>query len=183
MADPELVEYYTRALRGGFSRAFGNRIGDAHETAMLESLLSSADRLAEQLEHSILDAPWLRAETLKLVDEWINQPGDVLNLADLRDALTPMFGVPRAMLIARTETANTFNGAFAAGLRAHGWRRIRWIAASDACEECAALDGEEMSIEEYEANATQHPNCSCSCEPAGEDEETDDIDQEEEAEA
>jgi hypothetical protein len=181
MADPELVEYYTRALRGGFTRAFGSRVGAAHEEAMLGSLLGSAERLAEQLDHSILDAPWLRAEAMKIVDEWIHQPGEELSLSDLRTSLEPMFSPSRAMTIARTETANVYNGAFAAGLRAHGWTHVTWIAAGDACEECAALDGETMSLSEYEQNATMHPNCSCSCEPAGGDEEGADEGEEPEA--
>jgi hypothetical protein len=181
MGDPELVEYYTRALRGGFTRAFGSRVSEAHEQAMLESLLGSAERLAEQLDHSILDAPWLRAEAMKIVDEWIHQPGETLELGDLRESLSPMFSASRALTIARSETANVYNGAFAAGLRAHGWTHITWIAADDACPECSEMDGQTISLAEYEADPTLHPNCSCSGEPSmGDDDEA--APEEEEAE-
>lgn len=169
-ADPELVEYYSRSLRAGFGRAFGSKIGAAHEEAMLESLLSQADRMAEQLESSILDAPWLRGEIGKIVSEWIEQPGDTLNMADLRSSLSAVLGPSQALKVARSEVGQTFNGAFALGLRAHGWRSVEWISADDACEDCLALDGTTMSLEEYEANPTMHPNCSCSAAPAGEDE-------------
>ncbi len=171
MPDPELVEYYTRALRAGYDRAYGSRVSEAHEAEGLRVLLTSADRMAEQLEQSVLDAPWLQGEVAKLVSDWIDQPGDTLQLSDLVDTLSPIFSPSRALMIARTEVSNTFNGAYAAGLRAHGWRRMAWIAADDACEECQALDGQEMSIEEFEANLSPHPNCSCSGEPVGEDEE------------
>jgi hypothetical protein len=171
MPDPQLVEYYTRSLRAGFNRAFGNRIGEAHEAEMLGSLLNTADRMADQLEHSILDAPWLRDEVGQLVTTWIEQPGDELDFGELRDSLSAVFGPSRALTIARSEVGQTFNGAYAAGLRAHGWRKVTWIAGDDACEECLSLDGTDMSIEEYEASSTVHPNCSCSAEPSGEDEE------------
>jgi hypothetical protein len=171
MPDPELTDHYASILRAGFDLATGGDepISDELDAESLRSLLLSADRLAEQLDHSIMDAPWLRSDVAKLVDEWVNQPGEVLDLTELRQALEPLFGPGRSLMIARTETANAFNGANAAGLRAHGWTQVTWIAAPDACPECAELDGEVMSIGEYEAEPTLHPNCSCTAEPYAEE--------------
>jgi hypothetical protein len=163
--DPELVDYYSRTLRAGYDRAFGGMVSDAHEAEGLRSILTSADRLAEQLDQSVLDAPWLRGEVGKLVGDWVDQPGEELDFSELVDSLNAVFSPARALMIARSEVAQTFNGAFAAGLRAHGWTNVIWIAAPDACEECAAMDGQVLSISEYESSSTLHPNCSCSCEP------------------
>jgi hypothetical protein len=182
VADPTLVDRYTRILRAGFDRATSGDepISDELDAAALGSLLGSADRLAEQMDHSILDAPWLRDDITQIVHEWIEQPGDVLDLTDLRAALDPLFGASRALMIARTETAGAYNGALAAGLRAHGWSSVVWVAAPDACEDCAELDGTTMTLGEYEAQSTLHPNCSCTAEPyTGEDE--DEGDEEEES--
>jgi hypothetical protein len=176
-ADPQIVDRYASILRAGFDLyTHGEEpISPELDAESLRSLLLSSERLAEQLDHSILDAPWLRADVAKIVDDWINVSGDELYLTDLRSSLEPMFGPARALMIARSETAGAFNGAAAAGLRAHGWTQCVWVAAPDACEECAAMDGEVMSLGEYEQDPTLHPNCSCTMEPY-EDEE-----QEEEA--
>lgn len=168
MADAELTARYRDILTAGFRASAGAPISDSLESAAEASILSSAERLAEQLENSILDAPWMRSEIQSVIGDWMT--GDSLNMADLRDALEPVFGPARALMIARTETAQVWNGANAAGLRAHGWESVVWVASSDACDECAAADGEIMSIGEYEADPTLHPNCSCTAVPYQEEE-------------
>jgi hypothetical protein len=177
MADPELTAWYEKMLRAGFDEVTSDDdpISEELDAKALQSLLLSADRLALQLEHSILDAPWLREQTLGLVDDWIHGPGETLDLAELRTSLETLFSPERALTIARSETAGVFNGGMAAGLRAHGWTQVVWIAAQDACDECAALDGTVLSLDEYEADPTAHPNCSCTAEPyTGEQDEEED---------
>lgn len=164
----ELTEQYRRILRAGYESAQGEPISEELKAAGEASLLSSADHLANQLENSILDAPWLRSRALSIVNDWIGSPdpeSGILDFADLRTSLEPIFGASRSLMIARSETAGVFNGAMAAGLRAHGWSHVTWIASDNACEECLALDGQVMSIAEYEANSTLHPNCACTAEP------------------
>ena len=119
------------------------------------------------MEHSILDAPWLRSPVTAIIDEWMSSDSDTLDLTDLRDSLEPLFGASRALMIARTETAGAFNGGLAAGLKAHGWNLVNWIAADDACPECLDLAANSpMTIGEYESNSVPHPNCSCTAEPS-----------------
>lgn len=164
----ELAEHYRRILRAGYNSAVGEPHSEELKAAGEASLLSSADRLAEQLENSILDAPWLRSQTQSIVNDWLTSPDPetgVLDFADLRSSLETIYGPSRALMIARSEMAGVFNGAMAAGLRAHGWSHVTWIASDNACEECLALDGQVMSIDEYEANSTLHPNCACTAEP------------------
>ena len=181
MRDPRIVDWYTRTLRAGWEAAAGEPLSADLEAAGLASILGSAESLADQLEHSILDAPWLRSEIGQLVHDWMTQPSETIDFNELRAALEPMFSPARALTISRSETAGAYNGANAAALRSHGWTQVVWLAGDDACEECAALADQVMSIAEYEANATIHPNCSCTCEPY-EGEEGDEED-EEEAEA
>ena len=130
-----------------------------------------------------MDAPWLRGPTHKIIDDWLATADaeGVVNLGDLTSALEGMYGVSRALMIARTEVGLTYNGAHAAALRSNGWKMVDWLAAPDACEECQALaDQSPMSIEEYEANMGPHPNCSCDVAPSeAEGEETGDLEEEE----
>lgn len=163
----QLTEQYRRILQAGFDSAQGDPLHEELSDAAEASLLSSADRLASQLESSILDAPWLRSRIVPIVDAWMNSPDadGLLDFSDLRTSLEPIFGASRSLMIARSETAGVFNSAMAAGLRAHGWSHVVWIASDNACEECLALDGQVMSIAEYEQNSTLHPNCACSAEP------------------
>lgn len=183
MAHKDLLDRYSAILRAGFDEATGDDvpISEALDAESLRSLLGSSARLAEQLDHSIMDAPWLRSDVAKLVHEWIETPGDELDLVDLREMLEPLFGPSRALMIARTETAGAFNGATAAGLRAHGWTHVQWIAAEDACDECSAMDGEVLSISEWEAEPTLHPNCSCTAEPYEDENEIEELGEEDAA--
>ena len=166
-ADPELQDLeiaYRDILSAGFRSAAGDPIHPELEAAALDSIENSAVSLAAQLDSSILDAPWLRSEITGLTNDWMSQDGP-LDLGDLQDALEPLFGASRALMIARSETAGAFNGASAAALKSHGWTHVVWMAAEDACEECAALDGTVMTIDEYENDPYLHPNCSCTAEP------------------
>lgn len=179
MADEELTARYREILQTAFRSAAGAPIHDELEESAEASLLSSAERLAAQLEGSILDAPWLRGEILQIVNDWMSGSGD-LDFRQLRETLEPLFGASRALLIARSETASAWNGATAAAFRAHGWGHVVWMAGAGACEDCAALDGQVMTIAEYENDPTLHPNCGCTCEPY--DEETEPETEEEAAE-
>ncbi len=172
MADPQLREQYTAILRAGYEAAAGEPVSDEHEAEGLRSLLATSEHLADQMEHSIIYAPWTRRDITSLLHTWL-EDGAASGTLDLKDLIAPLddlFGPVRALMIARTETAGVFNGALAAGLRSNGWKQVNWIAAPDACEDCQALaDSSPMSIEEFEAESPQHPSCSCTCEPAGEE--------------
>lgn len=165
----EIEALYEEILAAGYESAFP---GGEADTAALESLQGSASRLAEQLQNSILYAPWARTDIQAAIQNWMDG-GDTLTLTELRDALEPYVGQMRALLIARTETAQVYNAAFAAGAKSAGYRYVRWIAAPDACPICierATTNDGVMTVAEYEADPTGHPNCSCTAEPVDDDE-------------
>jgi hypothetical protein len=182
-------EHYTAAMRAGYESAAHQFTGedalpDEHEAEGLRSVLTMSEHQAAQMEHSIIDAPWTRPKIAELLQTWLETADETgtIDLADLTMALEPMFGISRALMISRTESAMTYNGAKIAGLRAHGWKMVDWLAAGGACEECQGLaDSSPMSVEEYEANIEPHPNCSCTVAPAEEDAE--DMSDEEDFEA
>lgn len=41
---------------------------------------------------------------------------------------------------------------------------VKWVGASNICEECMALDGEEMTLDEFYSIYPVHPNCQCTYE-------------------
>lgn len=167
MSDPAIRSHYDKILRAGYESARGDHISgdpvsDAQEEEGLRSLLATSEQLTDQLEHSILDAPWLRGPITEIYGKWM-EGADASGVVDLRDLVEPLeklFGPSRALMIARTETAGAYNGSLAAGLKAHGWKSVNWIAADDACPDCITLaESSPMSIEEFEAESPQHPNC------------------------
>jgi hypothetical protein len=54
----------------------------------------------------------------------------------------------RAEMIARTESARAETAGYREQARETGVTQVRWVAAPDACEFCAELDGRTVSIEE-----------------------------------
>lgn len=176
MPDLLLEQHYYDAALAGLHR--GNLLSNAEgETVTPEvdkALQKYARRQADQLSKMVVDAPEDREKVAELLDEWLNS-GDELDLGDLRAALEPTFGAARALTIARTETGWAMNMGNAAALKANGWTKVMWVAAFDACDTCADLNGEVMDIDEYNDQALQHPNCACTAVPA-DDEDEDDAD-------
>lgn len=74
------------------------------------------------------------------------------------------FSRERAMTIARTETAKADVQGSRAGWKASGLVAGRqWLAGDGCCDECQALDGEIVGIDEEfpDGDAPLHPNCEC----------------------
>jgi SPP1 gp7 family putative phage head morphogenesis protein len=80
----------------------------------------------------------------------------------------------RAEIIARTETSRASNRAALEGYRQSGVvRRKVWMTAPGCCDECAALDGTVIGLDEeffdtdYESGdgPPLHPNCRCAVAP------------------
>ena len=66
-----------------------------------------------------------------------------------------------AYRIARTETAHAQIQGQADKYKEIGFTKAIWLA-TDACEECEALDGQEFSLDEIQRMLPRHPNCTCS---------------------
>lgn len=95
----------------------------------------------------------------------------------LADALADSyaFSDERAEMIARTETARADVEGNLAGYRALGVERKQWLASEDACEDCEALDGEQVGIDDSFGEhggfgPPAHPHCRCDLLPVLEDE-------------
>ena len=67
----------------------------------------------------------------------------------------------RLETIARTEVSNAINMGRLNGYAQAGLKKVEWLAAMDACPECAALNGNEMTINESQGQIPLHPNCRC----------------------
>lgn len=76
------------------------------------------------------------------------------------------FSDARADMIARTETAFAETGGTLAGYRASGVVDGKgWSADDQACDECEAMDGEEVGLDESFSDGSDgppaHPDCRC----------------------
>jgi SPP1 gp7 family putative phage head morphogenesis protein len=71
----------------------------------------------------------------------------------------------RIETIARTEVSNAVNMGRLNGYEQAGIEEVEWLAADDACPECAAKDGKIMSIQESQGEIPLHPNCRCTWVP------------------
>lgn len=67
----------------------------------------------------------------------------------------------RTNMIARTETAAGLSEGMVQGYGQMGVKRLRWVAFSDACVFCAALDGKEFSLQDAGGMLPEHPLCRC----------------------
>lgn len=95
----------------------------------------------------------------------------------LADALADShaFSEQRAEMIARTETARADVEGNLAGYRALGVQRKQWLASEDACEDCEALDGQAVGIDDSFGEhggfgPPAHPLCRCDLLPVLDDE-------------
>lgn len=126
-------------------------------------------------------AQWARTRAgslIKGVDDWTRERirhilADALSDPDMTDrsvadainALFDGFEADRAATIARTELA------WASGMGASSsWRSVgvQFVSISDGVDSdtpCAEADGAIWTIEDYEANILEHPNCSRSGTP------------------
>jgi SPP1 gp7 family putative phage head morphogenesis protein len=98
---------------------------------------------------------------------------DGLTNTELADLLSDSFGFSdeRADMIARTETAFAETAGTLEGYAASGVVEGKeWSADGEACDECAALDGVVVALDEDFPDgggdgAPLHPNCECSVAP------------------
>lgn len=67
----------------------------------------------------------------------------------------------RLETIARTEVQNAVNTGRLHGYQEANVEEVEYLAADNACEECASKDGEIMSVEEAMGMIPIHPNCRC----------------------
>jgi hypothetical protein len=68
-------------------------------------------------------------------------------------------GRTRALLIARTETANAYNLGSVSAYRAGGVTHVQVLDGDDD-EPCASANGARWTLDEAEANPIGHPNCT-----------------------
>ena len=70
----------------------------------------------------------------------------------------------RAKVIARTETANALNGGTASRYRASGITHVR-IHDGTGDPECASVNGTTQTVDWFESNPINHPNCTMAASP------------------
>jgi len=81
----------------------------------------------------------------------------------LAQELTKRVGVDTysAYRIARTETAHAQVMGQAEKYKELGFTQAKWFA-TDACDECAALNGQVFNLNTIQSMLPRHPNCECS---------------------
>jgi len=106
--------------------------------------ISAADR--EHMAHIVADA---------MADPDVTQE-------QLGDDIGQMFDDEadwRADMIARTETSLAAAGGQVAGFRDSGIQYVQITDGENFDPECVAADGAIWTLDDYEANPLQHPNC------------------------
>jgi SPP1 gp7 family putative phage head morphogenesis protein len=138
----------------------------------------TGDRVLQANERA---AAWAEERTSNLitdVDDTTREMVNELTASAIRDGLTPSeyaevlsgsfgFSDERAMMIARTETAFAETAGSLAGYKASGVVEGKeWSADGQACDECAALDGVVVGLEDDFPDdggdgPPAHPHCEC----------------------
>lgn len=160
--------------------------GDALDQANEQAITYAKDRAAEMVGKKWVDgelvdnpdAQWVITEATReflrsdvdqaLTEGWSNE--------QLASALSDnyAFSDARAENIARTETAKADVQGNLAGWRSSGIvQRKQWLTAPDCCDDCQALDGDVVDLNEnFEGGvegAPLHPQCRCDVLPVIED--------------
>lgn len=107
----------------------------------------------------------MKANMLRVMSEGIQQNKGTLAIARNMSREIASISKKRAVLIARTEIAHSYNTAIAKSYEKAGISKWQWLAAMGerTCEECARRHGEV-----YEWGAEQpplHPRCLCTIYP------------------
>jgi hypothetical protein len=145
----------------------------SHEGAVLQRLNQASARVK-----SINDVT--RSRINKALQDGVNRGYSLRQIADgvdadnfngLRNIVRGIPGKPdavkRARTIARTEVRWAQNQTTALRYRASGVSEVI-IRDGDEDEGCRAVDGTRQTIEWYEANPTEHPNCTRGATPVTE---------------
>lgn len=114
------------------------------------------------------DADWsveetTRARLREIESEAIEEGWSAAQLEE-RIEEAGLFTDARAEMIARTEIGRAEGLGHAAAYRVAGVEYV-YIYDGDSDEECIAANGETWTLEEYEANPLEHPNCERDARP------------------
>lgn len=119
------------------------------------------------------------SQALNIMQAGFAQGDSLRAIAKTLQAEIPSMSKVSADRIARTETIRAVNNTAREVYRAEGVKYQMWRASSDACEECGALDGQVIGIDDeykYSGNMSLdytdgalngpplHPNCRCAIE-------------------
>ena len=165
-------------LRGELAEIIADAMDATIEEYDLEDLIGDIDALAEKaIQYAEDRAAELVTKINETTREGLNDliaraVEDNLSPAELADQITGDFGFSdqRADLIARTEMTNAWNDGVVGILKDAGERYV-YVTDGDGCEACAAIvDDPIWTIEEAEANPSEHPNCEREFRPLTEEE-------------
>lgn len=126
-------------------------------------------------------AEWLKNYTIVLADKESNEfvgkvrqqimsglnAGEGMDEIAARVRTTFEMTEERSKLIARTETMRATNEGRLAGYRQSKLEKVEFLASGSACPDCAAMNGEIMTINEAQGEIPVHPNCECTWIPVG----------------
>lgn len=103
--------------------------------------------------------------------EGINRGESILKLRDRLAGRVDAIGIPRARLMAHTETMYACNEGAKLRYSQHGIKRVQWLTAGheNTCEKCAALNGRIFDIDKV-PSCPLHPLCRCTLLPVIDDE-------------
>lgn len=158
-----LAKLWTAARADSYSR-ISEQVGEEVDPAADTPSRRRFTRMAAQQITAIEETT--RARVAAYVDRATNEGMSLDKLAKLiREDPSGAFSRSRATTIARTETAYAYANSSVGGWRDSG--RVDKVIIYDGVDdpECAAANGSVWTLDEYEANPIQHPNCTRSAAP------------------
>lgn len=104
----------------------------------------------------------IRRSILQDVAEGVNPRQTSLREVQLQpiNGLSPE---QRAVMISRTETATIHNTARLMQFKEDGVELVEWVGGgyANSCDDCAAMEGQQMTVDEALETPIMHPNCGC----------------------
>lgn len=171
---PEELEDEIRDLMADLASAYAERELERLSAATATSVEQANARAVEWAKHQ---AGNLITDVSEATRDGVNQLTaraieDGLSAQEYADVLGEAweFSADRSLMIARTELAFAETQGTLVGYAASGVvEKKGWSADAEACDECDAMNGEEVALEESFSDGSDgppaHPNCRCTTYP------------------
>lgn len=163
----EMMPFYEQLFALSYDD-IGNVMGEAIDFDLSNPLIKKTlDGLATKIKDV---AGTTRDEVRSLVGQATEEGWSADTLAAKIREHGEVTSKSRALMIARTETATATSAGAVLAFKEAGVTKKQWSAAGDAeDEDCAAIDGEIVDVDEEFSNGVAyppaHPNCRCSVIP------------------
>lgn len=159
----ELVKYSNWYLQGE-ARKIVEKTSKLYEEASRGSVSRLVDGTINNIRWS--DRIWANMDALQsdvraiMKRALLSHDNPVTQTKYIRDKFKSSYNEARRLLM--TESARIMSEETVRAAKEAGYSRLKWVANTGACKECAPLDGKTFTLRDADRMQPKHPYCMCS---------------------